>query len=59
MHFSLWTKGYVDHIVRDEEDKNYLKQYIKNNIFEWREDSLCPMINKEQKGEWKSNKEYL
>lgn len=59
LHFSLWTKGYVDHIVRDEEDKNYLKQYIKNNIFEWREDSLCPMINKEQKGEWKSNKEYL
>jgi REP element-mobilizing transposase RayT len=30
-----WQKSYYDHIVRDEDDLNRIRNYIQNNPFKW------------------------
>ena len=36
----IWQRNYYDHIVRDEETLNDIRQYIVANPARWREDSL-------------------
>jgi len=33
-----WQKSYYDHIVRDEEDLNRIRNYIQNNPLNWYRD---------------------
>ena len=38
----LWQRGYYDHIVRDAEDLNRIRDYIARNPSNWRQDPLNP-----------------
>ena len=38
----LWQRGYYDHIVRNEEDLDRIRQYIINNPLQWTEDTENP-----------------
>lgn len=33
--YSVWQKGYYDHIIRNEEDLQSTRQYIQNNPLKW------------------------
>lgn len=36
--FSIWQKGFYDHIIRNDEDYITKAQYIENNPAKWQED---------------------
>lgn len=38
----LWQRNYYEHIVRDENDLNRIREYIKNNPAQWKLDQLHP-----------------
>ena len=38
--FSIWQKGFYDHIIRGEEDYINKAEYIINNPLKWNEDEL-------------------
>ena len=38
--FSLWQKGFYDHVVRGEADYREIWQYIQGNPGRWVEDKL-------------------
>ena len=39
--FSLWQKGFYDHVIRGEKDYQQLWLYIEGNPSSWMEDTLC------------------
>lgn len=38
--FSVWQKGFYDHIIRNETDYLSVWNYIEGNPDEWKEDKL-------------------
>ena len=36
--YSIWQKSYYDHIIRNEKEYYKIKQYIQNNIINWKMD---------------------
>ncbi|WAC07169.1 MAG: hypothetical protein OS130_13185 [Thermodesulfobacteriota bacterium] len=44
----LWQRNYYEHIIRDENELNHIREYIKNNPLQWDRDELNP-FNKNQK----------
>jgi len=38
----LWQRNYYEHIIRDEDDLNFIQQYIQNNPAQWPYDTLNP-----------------
>jgi len=36
---SIWQRNYYEHIVRDEKDLNRIREYIKNNPQNWKDDN--------------------
>ena len=34
--YSIWKKSYYEHIIRNEKEYYKIKEYIKNNIINWR-----------------------
>jgi len=34
----LWQRNYYDHVIRDDDDLNRIRQYILENPIKWRED---------------------
>jgi REP element-mobilizing transposase RayT len=38
----LWQRNYYEHIVRDEDDMNHIRQYIIDNPSRWAEDENNP-----------------
>ena len=42
----LWQRNYYEHIVRDDDDLNRIRQYISDNPLRWEQDRENP------KGEW-------
>lgn len=41
--FSLWQKGFYDHVIRKEADDLGVMEYIETNPARWAEDKLyCP-----------------
>jgi putative transposase len=38
----LWQRNYWEHIIRDEIELNRIREYIRNNPVQWREDRLNP-----------------
>ena len=39
-HKKLWQRNYYEHIVRNEESLEVLRNYIVNNPLNWEEDTL-------------------
>jgi REP element-mobilizing transposase RayT len=39
---SLWQRNYYEHVVRDEEDLNRIREYIQDNPRRWIEDENNP-----------------
>lgn len=37
--FPVWQRNYFDHIIRDEQDMNRIREYIVNNPAKWELDS--------------------
>ena len=36
--YSIWQRNYYEHIVRNEKEYFMIKEYIKNNVINWRKD---------------------
>ncbi len=36
--FTVWQRGYYEHIIRDEQDYQVIYEYISNNPIKWSED---------------------
>lgn len=36
--YSIWQKSYYEHIIRDEKEYYKIKEYIQNNIINWKID---------------------
>jgi REP element-mobilizing transposase RayT len=34
----IWQRNYYEHIIRDEDDLNRIREYISNNPAKWSED---------------------
>lgn len=46
---SLWQRGYYEHVVRDEEGLNRLRQGIAENPLKWEEDAENPALPRAQR----------
>ena len=44
----LWQRNYYEHIIRNENELNRIREYINNNPLQWNMDELNP-FNKNQK----------
>jgi putative transposase len=40
----IWQKSFYDHIIRDEDDLEHIRQYICDNTSQWELDTLNPNI---------------
>lgn len=40
----VWQRNYYEHIIRNQESLNQIRQYILNNPAKWAEDSLYPTV---------------
>jgi hypothetical protein len=40
---SFWQRNYYEHVIRDEEELNQVRQYIMDNPKKWLEDEENPM----------------
>jgi REP element-mobilizing transposase RayT len=40
----IWQRNYYEHIVRNEESLQYIRQYIQNNPLSWQDDQLHPNV---------------
>lgn len=36
--YSIWQKSFYEHIIRNEKEYLQIKEYIKNNIINWKKD---------------------
>lgn len=39
---NLWQRNYYEHVIRNEEDYNHIREYIMNNPANWAKDSINP-----------------
>ncbi|APF18645.1 transposase [Caldithrix abyssi] len=40
----LWQRNYWEHIIRDENELNRIRQYIKNNPLKWTDDDYFETV---------------
>lgn len=45
----FWQNNYYEHVIRDEEEMNRIRQYIVDNPMRWELDRENPVPSKEQK----------
>ena len=38
IEYSIWQKSFYEHIIRNEKEYLKIKEYIKNNVINWRKD---------------------
>lgn len=38
LKYSIWQKSFYEHIIRNEKEYFKIKEYIKNNIINWKKD---------------------
>jgi putative transposase len=43
----LWQRNYYEHVIRDEDDLNRIRQYIMENPLRWAEDEENPAVTAE------------
>jgi putative transposase len=52
---SIWQRNYFEHVIRDEESLNRIRQYILDNPARWDFDRENPMaVNPEAKDAWRT-----
>jgi putative transposase len=57
---TLWQRGYYDHVIRDEEDLNRIREYILYNPRQWSEDHMNPLRSgRDAFEEWLARKDEL
>ena len=39
---SFWQRNYYEHVIRDDDDLNHIRQYIMDNPARWAEDENNP-----------------
>ena len=39
-----WQRNYYEHIVRNEQERDRIREYIQNNPFNWDQDEYNPAI---------------
>ena len=44
---ALWQRNYYEHIVRDEESLNRIRQYITDNPAQWEFDQENPAVRRD------------
>ena len=44
---SEWQRNYYEHVIRDDDDLNRVREYIQNNPRNWTTDDYFPAIGKE------------
>ena len=44
----LWQRNYYEHIIRNEDELNRIREYILNNPLQWDNDENNPIIFKER-----------
>jgi REP element-mobilizing transposase RayT len=44
----LWQRNYYEHIVRNEDSLNRIREYVANNPLKWEDDIENPLNNKEE-----------
>lgn len=49
---SLWAKGYIDRVIRNEKEEALLTEYIKNDPNNWLSDDMRPVIKPEKEYRW-------
>lgn len=37
---SVWQRNYYDHVIRNDDDLNRIREYIENNPANWLQDEL-------------------
>ena len=53
---SLWQRNYYEHIIRNENELDKIREYIQNNPLKWefdRENPLCKNFNSPHDLYWK------
>jgi REP element-mobilizing transposase RayT len=40
--YNVWQRNYYEHVIRDEDDLNRIRQYIMENPLQWAEDEENP-----------------
>lgn len=40
----IWQRNYYEHVIRDEDDLDNIRQYIANNPLQWAEDENNPIV---------------
>ena len=43
---TLWQRGFYEHIIRNDEDLNMVREYIMTNPENWNKDKLHPVFGK-------------
>ncbi|MCL2777409.1 MAG: hypothetical protein FWD73_05345 [Polyangiaceae bacterium] len=41
----LWQRNYYEHIIRDEDSLNHIRQYVRDNPAQWASDSENPLVS--------------
>ncbi len=52
----VWQRSYYDHIIRDEDDLNRIRQYVQSNPFCWESDRENPQVGN-RATEWQIDEE--
>jgi len=47
----LWQRNYYEHIIRNEEELNHIRQYIADNPLNWRTDEENPDVTSGKSGQ--------
>jgi putative transposase len=48
---AVWQRNYYEHIIRDEDDLNRIREYIVNNPLEWESDRENPAWRERENGD--------
>lgn len=52
---AVWQRNYYEHVVRDEEDLNRIREYIATNALRWAQDPENPSRSEsvpDEFGDW-------
>lgn len=57
----LWQRNYYEHIIRNENELNHIREYIINNPLQWQFDreNLDRIENDDYKKQWSKSEEYI
>ncbi len=58
----IWQRNYYEHIIRNDDELNRMREYIANNLMQWELDWENPMVGGSRTAstmpEWTSHKVF-